>query len=167
MKIDWKKLAQSPGYKSLKAAYIRDVREAANRKDSVQKKKEFLRLFRKVINMAQHRAIRLDISVEQVLNEWENIRDHWWLNYYSDYHLKKLPSGKPRNVKPQRPETYWRKDNWYSPVDRFKQTRKEKTRLAKFNREHVDGKKKPRWHSERKHRARNIRALHERQKRSL
>lgn len=169
MKVDWKKLAQSPGYKSLKAAYIRDVRGADRHENPVRDrtKQTSLRLFQRVIRMAQHYAIRTNVDIDLILNEWEEGRDYWWRNYYSEHRLKKLPSGKPRNVQIQRPETYYREINtWLSSEVGFKKARKERTRLAKLNREQVDGKK-PRWGSVRKHRARNIRELRKRQEKGL
>lgn len=149
MKIDWKKLAQSPGYKSLKAAYIRDVHEAGQQPRPMRKKAEFLKLFRRVIGMSQHYAIRTGKPIEQVLNEWEEKRDHWWLNFYSDHHLSKLASGKPRNVKYQKAGTYLRSSlSKRDPKRYIERLKSERARLAKSQRE-IDGKK-ARWSTERK-----------------
>lgn len=144
MKIDWKKLAQSPGYKSLKAAYIRDVHEAGQSKRPMRKKAEFLKLFRRVIGMAQHYAVRTGKPVEQVINEWEEKRDYWWLNFYSEHHLSKLASGKPRNVQHQKTETYLRSSlSKRDPESYIQRLKSERTRLAKVQRK-IDGKK-ARW----------------------
>ena len=88
MKIDWKYLASTPGYKSLKAAYIHDVQEANKRKikfgSANRGKEEFLKKFNWIINRAKHHAIRRDIPIWDVLDTWEKGRTYWWLNYYQD-----------------------------------------------------------------------------------
>lgn len=155
MKIDWKALAQSPGYRSLKAAYIKDVQEAAKRARPMRDKAEFLRLFTWVINRAQHYAIRQGRPIEEVLNAWETRRNgSWWLNAYGESRQPKLPSGKPRNVKYQKAEAHFRKEfkrGWYSSERAFKHLRAERRRVARSARE-VAGKK-ARWSSDMKQRA--------------
>lgn len=155
MNIDWKAVAQSPGYKSLKAAYIRDVSEAANTLARggrpMRSKETFLKLFQWVIGRAQHYAARTGKPIEEILNDWESRRDYWWLNYYqpSCERPPKLSSGKPRNVQHQKPETYLRKIRHLCPEDKFKRIRQERQREAEFHRKHRTTKK-PRWSAERK-----------------
>lgn len=145
MKIDWKALAQSPGYRSLKAAYTRDVHKAGQETHPMRKKAEFLKLFTWVIARAQHYAIRQNRPIEEVLNEWEAKRDYWWLNFYGEGRQPKLPSGKPRNVKYQKPETYlrsrWGRRN--EPGVYFKSLRNDRQRAARLAREKAG--KKARW----------------------
>lgn len=159
MHIDWKALAQSPGYRSLKAAYIRDVHEAGQRTNPMRKKKEFLKLFRWVIARAQHYAHARGTSVETVLNEWESNRNRsWWLNFYGETQQPKLGSGKPRNVKHMRPDTYFRRDAWYSndPVRRIKRIKEHRQTQARIDRKNAG--KKPRWSKEHKDRMAQIRS---------
>lgn len=146
MKIDWKAVARSPGYRSLKAAYIQDVgpKSLAGRS-----KKTLYQRFQWVINRAKHYAVRLDKSLEEVLNEWESKRDCWWFGYYQETNQPKLPSGKPRNVRQMKPESYWRSSRWSSQKETFQRIRRERTRFAKLRRERVHGKK-ARWSPERK-----------------
>lgn len=151
MKVNWKQLAQSPGYKSLKAAYIRDVQRYAKHPRPMRNKEEYLQLFRKVIARAQHHSIRTGEPIEAILKNWESNRDYGRLNYYQDRVIGKLPSGRPRNIHHQKPETYLKNNSRTSSIDKFKRIREEKTRFARLLREHELGKK-PRWSTERKKR---------------
>jgi hypothetical protein len=90
MNIDWKVVSQSDGYKSLKAAYAKDVQEA--HKDTqrgrrpIRHKPEFRELFNFVISRAIHYAYHQNRTVSDVLNEWETKRGwSWWLNYYGEH----------------------------------------------------------------------------------
>ena len=83
--INWKHVAKSPGYKSLKAAYIRDVKNSTeSKRRSMRDKAEFLRKFQWVIARATHYAYKHNVRIEVILNEWEAARNYWWLNYYQD-----------------------------------------------------------------------------------
>lgn len=151
MKVDWKQVASSPGYKSLKAALIRDI--GGNRRNmSGRSKKEMYTRFKWIIARAQHYAHVQNRPLSGVLNEWEDKRSSWWFGHYSESSYPKLGTGKPRNVKHQSMRNYYKTDPWLrrkSPEERFKQIRNTKTREAKFNREHRLGKK-PRWSPDRK-----------------
>lgn len=94
--INWKHVAKSDGYKSLKAAYIHDVRNAVKQARPMRDKKKFLRHFKWVIGRAKHYAINTGRTVDAVLNDWESKRTHWWLNYYQDSRQPKLHSNKLR-----------------------------------------------------------------------
>lgn len=94
MKINWKKVAASPGYKSLKAAYIKDVQEFQQYEGRfgqkpMRDKEDFLRKFKWVIGRAMHYAYATESSIEFILNHWEEKRNYWWLNYYQDSHQPK------------------------------------------------------------------------------
>lgn len=153
MKIDWKAVSQSVGYRSLKKAYIKDVVDAAKHKHPMRKKQEFLKLFGWVIARAKHYSVRTGATFESVLEHMEKGRDYWWLNYYQGSRQPKLPSGKPRNVKPANAETYYRKDSKrckYAPGLLLKKLRTERTRVAKENRKQLG--KAARWPASRKKR---------------
>ncbi len=90
MYINWKYLATTPGYRSLKAAYIHDVKKSAKSDRPLRGKIEFLKLFNWVICRAKHYSYRMQIPIEQVLNNWEKDRTYWWLNYYQDARQSKL-----------------------------------------------------------------------------
>ncbi|MCP4990565.1 MAG: hypothetical protein GY928_32350 [Colwellia sp.] len=100
MKIDWKSLAATDGYKSLKATYIRAVQDSARCKSPLRKKAEYLRHFNWVISRAKHYAGKTNRSVEDVLNEWEEKRNYCWLNYYQESCRPKIHSNakKPMGV---------------------------------------------------------------------
>lgn len=106
MKINWKSFATSSGYKSLKTAYIHDVKKASEAHSPMRDKQEFLRKFRWVIDRAKHYAQRLNKPIEEVLNEWESKRNYWWINYYQECSQPKILSNKAHNVKPMGAITY-------------------------------------------------------------
>lgn len=97
MKIDWKHLASTPGYRSLKASMIktikRDNRFSCSQANKVKTHLKFL----KVIGRLQHLAHKQGVSMEYLLNFHESERGthHSWDSYYSDFHLPKL--GRPKN----------------------------------------------------------------------
>jgi hypothetical protein len=97
MKIDWKHLATTPGYKSLKAAYVKDVQEAAKQKSPMRKKDEFLRQFNWIINRAKHYSYQTGKSIETILNEWEEVRQGWWFGYYQNSRQPKFHSNSIKN----------------------------------------------------------------------
>lgn len=151
MKIDWKALSQSTGYRSLKAAYTRDCAKAGKSSSPMRKKAESLKLFNWVIARAKHYSVRTGTSLESVLIGMEQGRDYWWLNYYQDCKQPKLPSGKPRNVQYMRHETYLRKQYRGSKDsgERFiKNLRSKRTREAKEARKQLG--KAARWSPQRK-----------------
>ena len=89
MNIDWKKVAASPGYKSLKAAYIHDVQESERYRarlgrKPMREKEEFLRKFKWVIGRAMYYAHKYNRPIEAILWSWESDRNYWWLNYYQE-----------------------------------------------------------------------------------
>jgi len=91
MKIDWKHLATTPGYRSLKAAYIRDVQKATRSARPMRDKQEFQKKFHWIIGRAQHYAYQNGVSLEFILNNWEIKRqNNWWLGHYNDSLYPKL-----------------------------------------------------------------------------
>ncbi len=78
MKIDWKHIATTPGYKSLKASYIDDVVSGR----SFDSKEQLYVIFLDIIGRAKHYAHCKGVTVDVILNEWESKRDYWWINYY-------------------------------------------------------------------------------------
>ena len=101
MNIDWKHLATTSGYQSLKAAYTEEVKEAEREKVRFNRrprreKEEFLKLFNWVISRAKHYAHHKNIPIEIILNEWEEKRGYWWLNFYQECNQPKIT---PRALK--------------------------------------------------------------------
>jgi len=99
MKIDWKRLARTDGYKSLKACYINDMRKVSkepcprwDRGRKMRNKKVFLEKFNWVISRAKHYAHHTGKTIEKVLNEWESGDRYWWLNRYQDARQPKIHS---------------------------------------------------------------------------
>lgn len=104
MKIDWKHLATTPGYISLKKAYTQDITKG------YRSKKESYRKFKWVISRAIHYANHTGKSLERVLNVWESKRDYWWLNYYQESNQPKFHSGGKKNPSVR---TYFKTDSFY------------------------------------------------------
>lgn len=151
MKIDWKFVATTPGYISLKGAYKKDLEKSERerrRSFALRKKKEFLTLFNWVINRAKHYAHVEGVGINVILDRWEKDRDYWWLNYYRDAYQPKLKN--TYVIKPLRNrglKKYYSKmhrgDNKRCHVNFFKAIlfQQKEDRLPKR-------KKKPRWSSE-------------------
>ena len=143
--INWKHLATTTGYKSLKAAYTRDVQKSAKQRYPMRQKAEFLRQFQWVINRAKHYAHHTGKTMEAILNEWEEKRDHWWLNYYQDCRQPKFHSNskKPMGVKGTR--KYYKVAYRHDPV-------RGAMRVREFKNRENPKKTKPRWDIRRKKR---------------
>lgn len=104
MKIDWKKVALSAGYISLKEAMIDDIQDASKCTqlgyNVGRNKEEFHNKFRWVISRALHYVYHTKSknptkALIKLLNEWESKRTYWWLNYYQDCNQPRLDR-KPR-----------------------------------------------------------------------
>lgn len=112
MPIDWKHLATTTGYKSLKAAYIRDVQGSRRQKHPLRRKAEFLRKFQWVISRAKHYAYHTGESIESILNSWEEKRNYWWLNYYQEcnqpkFHSYSIETKRANKDKSKKEKTRW------------------------------------------------------------
>lgn len=159
MKINWKHLATTSGYKSLKQAMINDIQENIDNAKrsggkSFRSKKEFRKHFYWVISRAKHYAEHHNKPIEKVLNEWENNRNYWWLNYYQSVNqplLHNAPNmAKPRLITQIMQWVYspWRKGLKQKATQRI--IHQEKYRHAVNLRENAG--KKARWSNERKRR---------------
>lgn len=144
MQINWKELAQTKGYKSLKAAYIKDVME---RNESFRSKNEYLRKFNWVISRAKHYAYHNGKSVAEVLDDWEEKRSYWWLNFYQDSSQPRFHSNgiKPEGIRGAR--KYYKR--MYQGIPDGK--RKIKERMSQLmQHQNKESNKKPRWSKHRK-----------------
>lgn len=90
MKVDWKYFSKTDGYKSLKAAYMRDVKKAGNERRPMHSKEELYKHFQWVINRCVHYAHALNKKPWEVLDKWELKRDYWWLNSYQESRQPKI-----------------------------------------------------------------------------
>lgn len=116
MKIDWKHLASTAGYKSLMKSVTRDVQDANKQRQRghrpMRDKEEFMKNFRWVINRAIHYSHHTGRPIHEILNDWESKRDYWWLNYYKEGRQPKL------NIKPCEPmgirgyRNYLKRQRW-------------------------------------------------------
>lgn len=143
-KIDWKYFSQTTGYKSLKAAYIEDI------KRSWRNKKEGRKKFQWVIDRAKHHAYHKGVSIWTILNFWESKRDYWWLNYYQNMNQPKLIKNKilkPIGVKGIR--KHYKNTSWPRTKQEIKH---EVCKYIQNEQQQNSTKKKPRWTSVRKKR---------------
>ena len=99
--LNWKEICVSPGYRSLKASYIKDVQENNRRKlrfgdkHPMRNKKELRKHFMDIIGLAMKKSNEWNLPFETVLNYWEADRGRlWWLGYYSNKRMfdKRKPS---------------------------------------------------------------------------
>lgn len=108
MKVNWKEVAASPGYKKIKQHMIDALND--NHK-TIQKghrpmrdKAEYYKYFRGIIARAQHYAIKENVSLIDVLNKWAEGQSYNWLSYYSNYNFPKKHSNscKPKGIRAKR-----------------------------------------------------------------
>lgn len=147
MKIDWKYLSSTSGYRSLKQCLIYDITK--NRRT----KKEAYKLFYRVLGeakkyvQAKYSPELYSYALASVLKTWEEKRDYWWVNYYSSYNFKENVgrSLKPigikgiRNYYKKEIKTGFRSKNCVnSHISRFLTTERDKSG------------KKPRWNMAKK-----------------
>ena len=149
MKIDWKVVARSKGYKSLKAAMIRDIQSASKEIQRghrpMRDKAEFHKHFNWVIARAVHYAHHTKTTLDVVLNNWEAQRSMcWWYGYYQDSQMRKLNRKNP-HVAPMKMSTYYKCNRRYGPrsKDKREATFREIMRVQKRNSLRKD--KKARW----------------------
>lgn len=164
MKINWKEVAQTEGYISLKKQYARAVHDAGSRRNPMRDKAELLKHFNWIIGRAEHYAHKQGKGIEVILAEWESHRTYCWLNYYQECRQPKLATGKPRNVKPRLQVNYLKKQGPFAlgtKRDVFERIRLYKKQAAQFDRKHVL-KKKARWPAERKARQAKNREIEKR-----
>lgn len=142
MKINWKKVCQSKGYNSLKAAYIHDVQK------EWRSKAELLKKFYWVIGRAKHYAHHTGKDIDSVLGEWENERTYWWLNYYQDCNQPKIHTNSVKSYGIKGLRKYY-KTSWHDSAQQLK------NRICSFiqqQQEKASTKQKKRWSSEHKQR---------------
>ena len=112
MIIDFKELAQSPGYKKLKAAVLYHIKGSVdrqnkfypelgvakmcfnpvgcNRSERIPCFHRYCSKFRWIIDRAQHYSHHTGIPVVDILNAWEDDRSYSFNNYYQDANQPKL-----------------------------------------------------------------------------
>ena len=73
--MNWKQVSASPGYRSLKSAMINDIQEAERLKLRTgryfRSPEEYRRTFRFAVGRAMHYAHHTDLSVIEILDQWE------------------------------------------------------------------------------------------------
>lgn len=78
MKIDWKQVSKSKGYISLKGCMFNDLTERQ------RSKQVLLFMFDWVISRAKYYAHKEQVTLDVILDKWEEERDCWWLSYYQE-----------------------------------------------------------------------------------
>ena len=90
MDINWKEVAKSPGYISMKAAVADEAKRVA--KWGRKPDSRYAESFRFAIGRAIHHACKRGVTLDVILNEWEEKRDYNFISFYSDHHLPKIHS---------------------------------------------------------------------------
>lgn len=152
MKINWKEVAKSPGYLSLK----KTIADEWNRCNGYSRAGDsrYKPLFRWVIARATHYAHYYNEPLQDVLNEWEELRTYSFLNYYSEQNFPKqirdrrkfIPKGIKGIIK------FYRTDDWYKN-DVIGQRVRIKTEIERHRKGMAKlNKERPRWSMARKKR---------------
>jgi hypothetical protein len=164
MKLDWKKIAQSTGYKSMKAA----VTDEANRCAKYKRKPDdrYKKAFNFAINRAKHYTHKkvtelgiryspdlLTIYFIDILDTWENKRTYNFMSFYSNYNIPKLYDEK---FKPWKINAYiksYKKERFWNKQDRSIRIRSAINNFRKNN----ATKNPKRWEEARKKREKYFR----------
>lgn len=127
MQVDWKIVCQCAGYKSLKAAVVKDLTAA---RKAIKKYgrhyeslKEINREFQKALSLVYRYSVASGISFEDALGKAEADRTYSWRSYYQTCHVEKALGFKiERNIKQMgaRGTKKWLKKMGASP-ERIKQ----------------------------------------------
>ncbi|WP_417536305.1 hypothetical protein [Methylophaga sp.] len=146
MKVDWKFFSKTPGYKSLKEAYMHDCRRAGKEARPMRNKDEYYKKFQWVIARCLHYASKQNRTPWDVLNEWESKRTYWWINFYQDCNQPKIM---PESI--SRKDMHIRGLKKYYKYCRFPDSN---NRINQRITEHLKAKrtKKARWTIEKKSR---------------
>lgn len=111
MKVDWKLVCQSAGYKSIRKQYAKTLSSANRSKQRHNQSmkydlKECTTKFAWIISRAIHYAHHKQTTVDLILNEWEEKRTYSWRSYYGDQNFPKL---NPKSLYVARPsaKTYY------------------------------------------------------------
>lgn len=151
MKVDWKKVAASPGYKSLKAAYIDSVQDSEkfsrkHNRNAMRVKKEYLDRFNWIINRAKHYAHIQGVTLDIILNQLEEKRQYGWFNYYDNYNQPKVYAPTSRKRAGINAIRKAEKSSRWGHHKKFSKHRvcNEIMRLDRLRVK--DSKRKPRWH---------------------
>lgn len=154
MKINWKIVCKSPGYISLKKAYIVSV----SKKVSKREKSEYLDKFNQIINRAKHHAYVNNTTIDKILNLWESTRTYYWRSYYNFYNKnfrkKHSNSLKPLGMKGRLKQ---RKKNMYNFGD--SRIKREGTLriIQEYHKINATEKNKTRWTKRKKDREKRMR----------
>lgn len=119
MKINWKEVSKSSGYRSLKAAYIKQV-EYSRGWGRGRDKKEMYALFCKIIARATHYAHHQNRPIEDVLEEWQSECEYGFSNHYRN-NLKPLltkPKGKSQEMGLRGHIKYYKTSRRFDPATR-------------------------------------------------
>jgi len=88
MTINWKEVAASTGYQSMKAAVANEKARAHARGSKPDKRYE--QAFNFAINRAKHYAHYIGCDLQDVLNDWEEARDYNFMSYYANHHFPRF-----------------------------------------------------------------------------
>lgn len=146
MKIDWKAVAASPGYKLMKGA----VAEQANNRFSHDDR--YQEAFNFAINRAKQQVYvktwlngqdYTDYLIDK-LNEWELNRKQNFLSYYTNYNLPKKSSRVLKTPGIRSRVKYYKTGSWYKNSNKaavelsehLQRNRTKKARWTKLQHEH-------------------------------
>lgn len=152
MKVDWKSVSQSAGYKSIRKVYAYTLSSANRSKqrhnhsmkyDLAECTKKFSWIIARAIHYAHYKQTTVDV----ILNEWEEKRSYNWRSYYSDNNFPKLKPKSPHVARPSI-KTYYLRTYRREPVKRKQMYCVELKRIDALRSKRKDSK--PRWSKSKK-----------------
>lgn len=144
MKVDWKAVAKSEGYRSLKYALLGPERHKRMNREA------YFKTFKRVIALAKNHACRRGVTIDVVLDEWEydrNYNAHSYYNGISKIFTEKQLKNKAKPLSIEKSiQRYW----WGDNTTKLPRIRELRTREAMTRREQSG--KKQRWSAAKKRR---------------
>jgi len=172
MKLDWKRISQSTGYKSLKTVYIKDASRWCNNK------KEYYKDFLEIISKLTHHVYKKGAAPDNgkpfniyfnttlfitILDKWEEKRTYSWRNFYHGNSFNKIHSNSLKKPGMQQGKKYYKRENLFGKQFKTKRI----LQLIQQHQPKRDEIKKPRWDNERKARMKAYRDRHSRNTESV
>jgi hypothetical protein len=152
MNVDWKQISASRGCRSLKTVVIKDIqklnRHYSQKNVREREKKRIYEKFKWIIGRAFHYANIFNVTVDVILDIWENDRDYNWQNYYQSSKIPRLILSP--HVAHQNPLNYYKKDKWYRNDPKRRQKKRFEYIVSEQKRLSKRQGNKRRWSSHRK-----------------
>lgn len=149
-KINWKELSQTEGYRKFKKGFSQARQHDASngRFNRKSEDKRYLKAYYFAIGVAIKIHNQTGTPIDQILGEWEDLRDYNFMSFYSDFRLTPWSRDKygPKPITPAGVKRVNKRSRWCSSA------RAHEIFMAEQKRQSKRQGRKARWSKERKER---------------